>query len=99
MRFQILLLIKVTTGRETPPGLYYSIMRVHCPPRLHLEPLKQLLNFDLNADTDPAFRSNTVRVLLSKIMRIRIRSPACNCNHYDTVLLYLPIPSFHILSH
>jgi hypothetical protein len=58
MRIRILLLIKVTNRLQTPPGLHYSIMSVHCPPRLHFEPLK-LRNFDLNVDPDPAFRSNT----------------------------------------
>jgi hypothetical protein len=34
-----------------------SLVNVHGPPLLHFEPLK-LLNFDSNADPDPAFYSN-----------------------------------------
>jgi hypothetical protein len=37
-------------------SLCASILSVHCPLRLHIEPLK-LLNFDFS-DPDPAFRSN-----------------------------------------
>jgi hypothetical protein len=37
-------------------SLNASIVSVHGPPRLHFETLK-LLNFDNNADPDPAFHS------------------------------------------
>jgi hypothetical protein len=44
-----------TTGLQTPPVLHF--VSVHGPTRLYFEPLK-LLNFDLIADPDPAFKSN-----------------------------------------
>jgi hypothetical protein len=39
--------------RAAPPA---STVSGHAPPKLHFEPL-QLLNFDFNADLDPAFHS------------------------------------------
>jgi hypothetical protein len=33
-----------------------TIVRIHGPPRLHIEPLNSLMNFDINAN--PAFHSN-----------------------------------------
>ncbi len=60
------------------PGLYFKPPSLHCErPQLCFEPLK-LLNFDFNADSDPAFHSNPdlVRIQLPKIMRIQIRNPA-----------------------
>ncbi len=61
IRIRILLLIKVvricdhwSTG---PPGLHFETSRLHCGrPRLPSE-LPNLLNFDFNADPDPAFHS------------------------------------------
>ncbi len=38
-------------------SLHASIMSGHGPPRLYFEPLK-LLNFDINADPDPAIHCN-----------------------------------------
>ncbi len=38
-------------------SLQASIVSVHGPPRLYVEPLK-LMNFDFNADPDPAFHSS-----------------------------------------
>jgi hypothetical protein len=50
-----------TTGVQTLQGsilnLHASIVSVHCPPLLHVEPLK-LLNFDFNADSDQAVHCN-----------------------------------------
>ncbi len=42
---------------DTEPCLHASTVSIHGPPRLHFEPLR-LLNFDLNADPDPASQNN-----------------------------------------
>jgi hypothetical protein len=40
-------------------SLYPSIVRSHCPPRLHFKPLKLLnLDFNVNSEPDPAFHYN-----------------------------------------
>ncbi len=63
-------------------------MSIHRPPRLYFELLK-LLNFDFNADADPAFHSHAdpdpafhshadpvrIRIQRPTKMRIRIRDP------------------------
>jgi hypothetical protein len=38
-------------------GLQASVVSIHGPPRLYIEPLK-LLNFDFDADPDPASKNN-----------------------------------------
>ncbi len=51
----------MTTGIQTFQGsilrLHASIVSFHSPQRIHFDPLK-FLNFDFNADPDPAFQSN-----------------------------------------
>jgi hypothetical protein len=64
-------------GFRFEPILYASILSVHGPPWFRFEPLK-LMNFDCNADRDPAFSLIRVRIQLSKIMPIRIRIPGYN---------------------
>jgi hypothetical protein len=53
---------------------------VHCPARLHFEPLK-LPNFDFNADPDLDFHDNSEQGQLPEIMRIRM----CKGKFQDTV--------------
>ncbi len=62
-----------------PQGLHFEPPSPHCerprPPRIHFQPLK-VLNFDLFADTVPAFNLMRIRIRIQfpKIMRIQIRS-------------------------
>jgi hypothetical protein len=60
-RIRIMLLIKkmlICDHRPKGPfGPPRQMLNAHGPPRLHFEPLK-LLNFDFNADPDPAFKNN-----------------------------------------
>jgi hypothetical protein len=57
------------------------IVSVYGPPWLYFEPLKLLIfYFDADVDPDPAFYSHSIRVLLPKIKRIRIRNPAFSCD-------------------
>ncbi len=57
-------------------SLNASIVSFHGPPWLHCEP-SQLLNFNLDADPDPAFDFDAdlaftlMRILLPKVIRIR----------------------------
>jgi hypothetical protein len=77
IRIQILLLIKVIRicahWSTNPPGLRFEPPRlfvsVQCPAWIHVEPLK-LLNFDFDADPEPAFHSNSDPGQLPEIMRI-----------------------------
>jgi hypothetical protein len=53
-----------------PQGLQFEPPGLHCERlRLYFEPLK-ILNFDCNADPDPAFYSNADPDPASEIMRI-----------------------------
>jgi hypothetical protein len=82
MRSRVLLLVNVgyesviTSLHTYPPSLHSEPPHFHCErPRLRFEPLYPL-NFDFNADPDPAFFSPMLfRIQLAKLMQIRIRNP------------------------
>ncbi len=77
--WEILILILITVLQtcdhcytDRPPlSLYASIESVHCPKRIHFEPLK-LTNFNFNSDPGPDFQFNADPDTdpTSKIMRI-----------------------------
>jgi hypothetical protein len=63
IRIRILIKVMIICDCWSTEGsifsLHGSIVCALCPPRLHFEPL-ELLNFDFNADPDPAFHSHAV---------------------------------------